>query len=125
MAIDGVRYSPADMLAKLNELGGANGIGRLDIVESRFVGMKSRRRVRNSGGTILLAVRRALETVCLDRGEMPFSTSSTLLYSTLLLLYSNFYCGTRIPSGGGGNDHGSSQHAAYARAYTPTSRSGH
>ncbi len=89
VAIDGVRYSPADMLAKLNELGGANGIGRLDIVESRFVGMKSRGVYETPGGTILLAVRRALETVCLDRGEMHYKDEMMPQYAELV--YNGFW----------------------------------
>ena len=68
VAIDGVAMSPATILAKLNELGGANGIGRLDLVENRFVGMKSRGVYETPGGTILLTARRAVESITLDRG---------------------------------------------------------
>jgi argininosuccinate synthase len=68
VAIDGVAMSPATILAKLNELGGANGIGRLDLVENRFVGMKSRGVYETPGGTILLTARRAMESITLDRG---------------------------------------------------------
>ena len=68
VAIDGVKMSPATLLAKLNELGGANGIGRLDLVENRFVGMKSRGVYETPGGTILLTARRAMESITLDRG---------------------------------------------------------
>ena len=68
VAIDGVAMSPATILARLNELGGANGIGRLDIVENRFVGMKSRGVYETPGGTILLTARRAMESITLDRG---------------------------------------------------------
>ena len=67
-AIDGVKMSPATLLTKLNELGGANGIGRLDLVENRFVGMKSRGVYETPGGTILLTARRAMESITLDRG---------------------------------------------------------
>lgn len=70
VAIDGVRMSPATLLAKLNELGGANGIGRLDLVESRFVGMKSRGVYETPGGTIYQVAHRAIESITLDRGEM-------------------------------------------------------
>jgi argininosuccinate synthase len=70
VAIDGVAMSPATILAKLNELGGANGIGRKDIVESRFVGMKSRGVYETPGGTILLEAHRGMESITLDRGEM-------------------------------------------------------
>jgi argininosuccinate synthase len=59
--------SPASVLAKLNQLGGANGIGRLDLVENRYVGMKSRGCYETPGGTILLKAHRAIESICLDR----------------------------------------------------------
>ncbi len=68
VAIDGVKMSPATLLTRLNELGGANGIGRVDLVENRFVGMKSRGVYETPGGTILLTVRRAMESITLDRG---------------------------------------------------------
>ena len=68
VAIDGVKMSPATLLTKLNELGGANGIGRLDLVENRFVGMKSRGVYETPGGNILLTARRAMESITLDRG---------------------------------------------------------
>ena len=68
VAIDGVEMSPATLLTRLNELGGANGIGRLDLVENRFVGMKSRGVYETPGGTVLLAARRAMESITLDRG---------------------------------------------------------
>jgi argininosuccinate synthase len=68
VAIDGVNMTPAELLTKLNELGGANGIGRLDLVENRFVGMKSRGVYETPGGTILLTARRAMESITLDRG---------------------------------------------------------
>ena len=68
VAIDGVKMSPATLLTKLNELGGANDIGRVDLVENRFVGMKSRGVYETPGGTILLTARRAMESITLDRG---------------------------------------------------------
>ena len=68
VAIDGRRLSPAALLARLNELGGANGIGRLDLVENRFVGMKSRGVYETPGGTVLIAAHRAIESITLDRG---------------------------------------------------------
>jgi len=68
VAIDGVKMTPAQLLTRLNELGGANGIGRLDMVENRFVGMKSRGVYETPGGTILLTARRAMESITLDRG---------------------------------------------------------
>ncbi|WP_237054727.1 argininosuccinate synthase [Microbulbifer sediminum] len=67
VAIDGERLSPATMLERLNKLGGANGIGRLDIVENRYVGMKSRGCYETPGGTILLKAHRAIESITLDR----------------------------------------------------------
>jgi argininosuccinate synthase len=67
VSIDGKKLSPAALLAKLNELGRANGIGRLDLVENRFVGMKSRGIYETPGGTILLAAHRGIESITLDR----------------------------------------------------------
>jgi argininosuccinate synthase len=67
VALDGERLSPAALLAKLNEIGGANGIGRLDLVENRYVGMKSRGCYETPGGTILLRAHRAIESITLDR----------------------------------------------------------
>ncbi|MEW6037120.1 MAG: argininosuccinate synthase [Pseudomonadota bacterium] len=67
VAIDGERLSPAAVLARLNQLGGANGIGRLDIVENRYVGMKSRGCYETPGGTIMLKAHRAIESLTLDR----------------------------------------------------------
>jgi argininosuccinate synthase len=68
VAVDGIRLSPAALLTRLNDLGGANGIGRLDLLENRFVGMKSRGVYETPGGTLLLAAHRAIESVTLDRG---------------------------------------------------------
>ena len=68
VGIDGVAMSPATLLTRLNALGGANGIGRIDLVENRFVGMKSRGVYETPGGTILLNARRAMESITLDRG---------------------------------------------------------
>ncbi len=67
VAIDGEPMTPATVLTKLNELGGANGIGRLDIVENRFVGIKSRGAYETPGGTIMLRAHRAIESITLDR----------------------------------------------------------
>lgn len=66
-SIDGQSMTPAEVLARLNELGGANGVGRLDIVENRYVGMKSRGCYETPGGTILLKAHRAMESITLDR----------------------------------------------------------
>ncbi|MFV8819567.1 argininosuccinate synthase [Haliea sp. E17] len=67
VAIDGERMSPATVLETLNKLGGANGVGRLDIVENRYVGMKSRGCYETPGGTIMLRAHRAIESITLDR----------------------------------------------------------
>lgn len=67
VAIDGVEMSAATLLAELNRIGGANGVGRLDLVENRYVGMKSRGCYETPGGTILLKARRAIESLTLDR----------------------------------------------------------
>ena len=67
VAVDGRRLSPAKVLAKLNQLGGRHGIGRLDMVENRYVGMKSRGCYETPGGTIMLRAHRAMESITLDR----------------------------------------------------------
>ena len=67
VAVDGKKMKPHDLLAHLNKLGGENGIGRLDLVENRYVGMKSRGCYETPGGTILLKAHRGIESVCLDR----------------------------------------------------------
>ena len=67
VALNGVRLKPHEMLAKLNELGGKHGIGRLDLVENRYVGMKSRGCYETPGGTILLKAHRGIESITLDR----------------------------------------------------------
>jgi len=68
--IDGKAYSPANLLSKLNELGGQNGIGRMDMVENRYVGMKSRGVYETPGGTILYVAHRAMESITMDREVM-------------------------------------------------------
>jgi argininosuccinate synthase len=68
VAINGKKLTPAALLTKLNELGGKHGIGRLDLVENRYVGMKSRGIYETPGGTILLAAHRGIESITLDRG---------------------------------------------------------
>ena len=89
VAIDGKRLSPAAMLAKLNQLGGANGIGRLDLVENRFVGMKSRGVYETPGGTILLTARRAIESLTLDRGAAHLKDELMPRYAELI--YNGFW----------------------------------
>ena len=82
VAIDGVKMSPATLLTKLNKLGGDNGIGRIDLVESRFVGMKSRGVYETPGGSILLIAHRGIESITLDRGESHLKVRITPLIST-------------------------------------------
>jgi argininosuccinate synthase len=89
VAIDGVGMSPASILTKLNELGGAHGIGRLDLVENRFVGMKSRGVYETPGGTILIEARRAVESLCLDRGAMHLKDELMPRYAELI--YNGFW----------------------------------
>jgi argininosuccinate synthase len=67
VALDGKPMTPAALLGELNKLGGANGVGRLDIVENRYVGMKSRGAYETPGGTIMMRAHRAIESLCLDR----------------------------------------------------------
>jgi argininosuccinate synthase len=89
IAIDGVQMSPATLLTKLNELGGANGIGRLDLVENRFVGMKSRGIYETPGGTILLAAHRGIEQITLDRGAAHLKDDIMPKYAEIL--YNGFW----------------------------------
>jgi Argininosuccinate synthase len=77
------------MLAKLNELGHDNGIGRLDLVENRFVGMKSRGVYETPGGTILLAAHRGIESITLDRGSMHLKDELMPKYASLI--YNGFW----------------------------------
>ncbi|MBC7800977.1 MAG: argininosuccinate synthase [Gemmatimonadaceae bacterium] len=88
-AIDGVALSPAALLARLNELGRANGIGRLDMVENRFVGMKSRGVYETPGGTILLVAHRGIESITLDREAAHLKDSLMPRYATLI--YNGFW----------------------------------
>jgi argininosuccinate synthase len=84
VSIDGQTLSPAMLLAKLNELGKANGIGRLDLVENRFVGMKSRGVYETPGGTILLAAHRGIESITLDRGAAHLKDEIMPRYAELI-----------------------------------------
>jgi len=84
VAIDGQRLSPATLLAKLNALGKANGIGRLDLVENRFVGMKSRGVYETPGGAILHAAHRGIESLTLDRGAMHLKEELMPRYAELV-----------------------------------------
>ena len=89
VTIDGEAMSPATLLTKLNELGGANGIGRLDLVENRFVGMKSRGVYETPGGTVLLAAHRAMESITLDRGAAHLKDELMPRYAELI--YNGFW----------------------------------
>jgi len=84
VSLNGARLSPATLLTKLNELGRDNGIGRLDLVENRFVGMKSRGIYETPGGTILLAAHRAIESITLDRGAAHLKDELMPRYAELI-----------------------------------------
>jgi argininosuccinate synthase len=88
-AIDGKALSPATLLTRLNELGGANGIGRVDLVENRFVGMKSRGVYETPGGTILAVAHRAVESITLDREAMHLKDELMPRYAELV--YNGFW----------------------------------
>src|SRR4051812_23567903 len=89
VAIDGKKLSPATLLTQLNALGRANGIGRLDLVENRFVGMKSRGMYETPGGTILLAAHRGIESITLDRGAAHLKDELMPKYAELV--YNGFW----------------------------------
>jgi len=89
IAIDGKELSPAQMLTALNKLGHDNGIGRLDLVENRFVGMKSRGMYETPGGTILLVAHRAIESITLDRGAAHLKDEFMPKYAELI--YNGFW----------------------------------
>ena len=89
VAIDGKAMSPAEVLTELNRLGGENGIGRLDIVENRFVGMKSRGAYETPGGTIMLRAHRAIESITLDREVAHLKDSLMPKYAELI--YNGFW----------------------------------
>jgi argininosuccinate synthase len=84
VAIDGVRMTPAVLLTRLNELGGKHGIGRLDLVENRYVGMKSRGVYETPGGTILLKAHRDIESITLDRESMHLKDELMPRYANLI-----------------------------------------
>ncbi len=84
VATDGKPLGPADLLRGLNAVAGANGIGRIDIVENRFVGMKSRGVYETPGGTILLHAHRAMESVTLDRGQIHLKDELMPYYAELI-----------------------------------------
>ena len=84
VAINGERLSPAGFWTRLNELGSKHGIGRLDLVENRFVGLKSRGCYETPGGAIYLKAHRALESICLDRGEAHLKDELMPRYASLI-----------------------------------------
>jgi len=89
VALDGTPMTPAQVLAELNRVGGANGIGRIDIVENRFVGMKSRGAYETPGGTILLKAHRAMESITLDGGVAHLKDELMPRYAELV--YNGFW----------------------------------
>jgi argininosuccinate synthase len=89
VAVDGRKLSPAQLLTRLNELGWVHGIGRLDLVENRFVGMKSRGMYETPGGTILLAAHRGIEQITLDRGAAHLKDELMPRYAELI--YNGFW----------------------------------
>jgi argininosuccinate synthase len=88
-AVDGKKLSPAKLLTRLNELGGKHGIGRVDLVENRFVGMKSRGVYETPGGTILHAAHRGIESITLDRGAAHLKDEIMPRYAELI--YNGFW----------------------------------
>ena len=89
VSIDGKALPPHEILAALNDLGRDNGIGRLDLVENRFVGMKSRGMYETPGGTILIAAHRAIESLTLDRGAAHLKDELMPRYAELI--YNGFW----------------------------------
>jgi argininosuccinate synthase len=89
VSIDGEKLSPANMLERLNQLGRENGIGRLDLVENRFVGMKSRGMYETPGGTVLITAHRAIESITLDRGAAHLKDELMPRYAELI--YNGFW----------------------------------
>lgn len=89
VSVNGERLGPADLLARLNELGGRHGVGRLDLVEGRFVGMKSRGIYETPGGTILLEAHRGIEQITLDRGAAHLKDELMPRYAELI--YNGFW----------------------------------
>jgi argininosuccinate synthase len=95
VAVDGVGFSPATLLARLNELGGEHGIGRVDLVENRYVGLKSRGVYETPGGTIIRAAHRAVESLTLDREVMHLQDSLMPRYAELVY-YGYWYAPERL-----------------------------
>ncbi|HUB86056.1 MAG TPA: hypothetical protein VL971_10210, partial [Rhizomicrobium sp.] len=89
VSLDGEKLSPAALLTALNQIGHDNGVGRLDLVENRFVGMKSRGVYETPGGTILLGAHRAMESITLDRGAAHLKDELMPRYAELI--YNGFW----------------------------------
>ena len=89
VSIDGEALSPATLLTRLNEVGGANGVGRLDLVENRFIGMKSRGIYETPGGTVLHAAHRGIESITLERGAAHLKDELMPRYAELV--YNGFW----------------------------------
>ena len=89
VALDGRRLEPVEMLAELNEIAGEHGVGRVDLVENRFVGMKSRGVYETPGGTLMVAARRAVESITLDREALRLRDDLMPRYATLV--YNGFW----------------------------------
>jgi argininosuccinate synthase len=89
VSVDGEALTPAALLARLNEIGGRHGVGRLDLVEGRFVGMKSRGIYETPGGTLLLAAHRGIESITLDRGAAHLKDELMPRYAELI--YNGFW----------------------------------
>lgn len=89
VAVDGEHFSPAQLLRRLNEIGGKHGVGRIDMVESRYVGMKSRGVYETPGGTILHIAHRAIESITLDRGVI--NLKDTLMPRFAALAYNGYW----------------------------------
>ena len=89
IAVNGAKLSPAALLTELNRLGGKHGVGRLDLVENRFVGMKSRGIYETPGGTLLIAAHRGIESLCLDRGASHLKDEMMPRYAELV--YNGFW----------------------------------
>ncbi|MFL2678930.1 MAG: argininosuccinate synthase [Alphaproteobacteria bacterium] len=87
--LNGKNLSPASLLSKLNDVGGKNGVGRIDIVENRFIGMKSRGVYETPGGSILIVARRAIESICLDKGSSHLKDEIMPKYAELI--YNGFW----------------------------------
>jgi len=89
ICLNGKSLSPVSLLSRLNDIGGKNGVGRIDIVENRFIGMKSRGVYETPGGSILIVARRAIESICLDKGSSHLKDEIMPKYAELI--YNGFW----------------------------------